>query len=200
VPPVPASDAILGAVPAPSGSWPARHRYGLLAAVVVLLTTIQTLNGQWSTDMWEHVAVVRELIARPFDPGHPLVLSDAAHPGFSPYTVVLGILGDLTGAGAIAVLSVAAVVNVVLLVLAFRLLVVEVTRNERAPFWALVFVLLLWGVTPYRYSGFFGLNSIGFVAPYPSTFATAAPSWWRAASPARVRWRSSSRSRWARRW
>ena len=29
------------------------------------------------------------------------------------------------------------------------------------------------GFSPYRYSGFFGLNSIGFVAPFPSTFATA---------------------------
>ena len=173
VPPVPASDSILGAVAAPSGTWPSRHRYALLATAVVVLTAIQTLNGQWSSDMWEHVAVVRELIARPGDPMHPLVLSDAAHPGFSPYTVALGVLGDLTGAGAIAVLSVAAVVNVVLLLLAFRLLVVEVTDNRRAPFWALLFVLVLWGFTPYRYSGFFGLNSIGFVAPFPSTLATA---------------------------
>jgi hypothetical protein len=173
VPPVPTSDAILGPVAGPAGGWPSRHRYGLLAGAVVVLTSIQTLNGQWSSDMWEHVAVVRELIAHPFDPMHPLVRADAPHPGFSPYTVALGVLGDLTGAGAIAVLSVAAVLNIVLLLLAFRLLVVELTDNERAPFWALLFVLLLWGFTPYRYSGFFGLNSIGFVAPFPSTFATA---------------------------
>lgn len=167
------TDPVLGPVMGPSGSWPARHRYALLAAAVVLLTTVQTLNGQWSTDMWEHVAVVRELIAHPFDPSHPLILSDATHPGYSPYTVLLGILGHLSGTGAIAILSVAAVVNVGVLLVAFRLFVLEVTENERAPFWALLFVLALWGFSLYRYSGFYGLNSIGFVAPYPSTIATA---------------------------
>jgi len=150
------------------------RRYVWLSVVVLLLVGSQTLNGQWSTDMWEHVAVVRELIAHPFDPVHPQILSDATHPGFSPYTVVLGGLGNLLGADAVTILSWAAMANVVLLLLAFRLLVIEVTGNPRAPFWALVFLLALWGFEPYRYSGFFGLNSIGFVAPYPSTFASAA--------------------------
>ena len=179
--PVPGGDerrrgdgATLGPVAAPHGGWPARHRYALLALVVTLLTGVQTLNGQWSTDMWEHVAVVRELIAHPFDPSHPQLLSDATHPGFSPYTVLLGILGHVFHAEALTVLSTAAVVNVVLLLVALRLLVVELTANRRAPFWALLSMLALWGISPYRYSGFFSLNSIGFVAPYPSTFATAA--------------------------
>ena len=147
VPPVPATDAILGAVAAPV------RRLARCATATrcspassLVLTAIQTLNGQWSTDMWEHVAVVRELIAHPFDPRHPLVLSDAAHPGFSPYTVVLGVHrrrdrrgrrhGALGGgdrqrrpccwrpSGSSCI---------------------EVTGNERAPFWALLFVLLLWG-------------------------------------------------------
>ena len=140
----------------------------------MLLVGFQTLNGQWSTDMWEHVAVVRELIAHPFDPSHPQILSDATHPGFSPYTVVLGALGNMLNADAVTMLSWAAIVNVALLLVAFRLLVIEATGNHRAPFWALVFMLALWGLAPYRYSGFYGLNSIGFVAPYPSTLATAA--------------------------
>jgi hypothetical protein len=169
---LPADDA-RGPVEAPGGHWVVRHRYWLLAGVVTALVTIQTLNGQWSTDMWEHVAVVRELIAEPVDPQHPQVLSDATHPGFSPYTVVLGVIGGVLDLSALTVLSVAAVVNVVLLLVALRALVVEATANQRAPFWALMFVLLLWGLRPYRYSGFYNLNSIGFVAPYPSTFATA---------------------------
>lgn len=149
------------------------HRYALLAAATVALTAVQTLNGQWSSDMWEHVAVVRELITRPFDPAHPQILSDAAHPGFSPYTVALGVVGGVTGTSALTVLSAAAVLNVALLLAAWHAFVVAVTENRRAPFWSLLFMLLLWGASPYRYSGFFGLNSIGFVAPFPSTFATA---------------------------
>ena len=49
----------IGPVPAPEGPWPVRHRYLLLATAVTVLTSIQTANGQWSSDMWEHVAVVR---------------------------------------------------------------------------------------------------------------------------------------------
>jgi alpha-1,6-mannosyltransferase len=164
---------VLGPVGARRETWLGRHRYGLLSLVVLLLVGSQTLNGQWSSDMWEHAAVVRELIAHPFDPTHPQLLSAATHPGFSPYTVALGLAGKGLGAGAVAVLSGAAVLNVALLLGALQRLVVEVTHNGRAPFWALVFLLALWGLEPYRYSGFFGLNSIGFVAPYPSTFATA---------------------------
>jgi hypothetical protein len=157
----------IGAVPAPTSSWPARHRYLLLATIVVILASIQTANGQWSTDMWEHVAVVRALIDDPFHATPGLSLLD------TPYTVTLGFLGNMIGANAVTVLSIAAVANVVLLLVAFRLFVVEATQNRRAPFWALMFLLLLWGPSPYRFSGFFNLNSIGFVLPFPSSFATA---------------------------
>jgi hypothetical protein len=151
----------------PPGRWLVRHRYLVLSTVVIALVSIQTANGQWSTDMWEHVTVVRGLIDDPFHVTHPLALLD------TPYTVALGFLGHVSGVSAVTMLSLAAIGNVVLLLIGLRLFVIEATRNRRAPFWALVFVLLLWGVSPYRFSGFFSLNSIGFVLPYPSAFATA---------------------------
>ena len=154
------------AVPAPDGGWLSRHRYAALAGVVSVLGLIQTLNGHWSTDMWEHVAVVRGLIDDPFRSTPPLTLLD------TPYTVTLGALGHAFGASAVTMLSFAAIANLLLLLVALRLFVIEATANRRAPFWALVFLLLLWGLSPYRFSGFFNLNSIGFVLPYPSTFAT----------------------------
>jgi hypothetical protein len=155
------------AVSAPDGGWLLRHRYAALAGVVLVLGLIQTLNGHWSTDMWEHAAVVRGLIDDPFRSTPPLSLLD------TPYTVTLGALGHVLGVNAVTILSVAAIANLVLFLVALRLFVVEATANQRAPFWALVFLLLLWGFSPYRFSGFFNLNSIGFVLPYPSTFATA---------------------------
>ena len=157
----------IGPVHAVEGGWAVRHRYLLLATAIVILTSIQTANGQWSSDMWEHVAVVRGLIDDPFSATAGLSLLD------TPYTVTLGILGHLLGVSAVTVLSVAAIANVLLLLGAFRLFVLEATQNGRAPFWALAFLLVLWGPSPYRFSGFFNLNSIGFVLPYPSAFATA---------------------------
>ncbi len=164
-------DRVLGPIDAAGGGWISRHRYLALSAVTVVGVAIQTANGQWSTDMWQHVAVVRELIARPFDPTHPLVRAATTHPNYSPYTVGLGLFGHVTGLGAVTVLSLAAVPNVVLLCAALWVFTVEITDNRRAPFWALLFMLLLWGFEPLRSSGLFGLNSIGFGAPYPSTFA-----------------------------
>jgi hypothetical protein len=149
------------------GRWLVIHRYLVLSTVVTVLASIQTANGQWSTDMWEHVAVVRGLIDDPLHLTHPLALLD------TPYTVALGVLGHLLGVSAVTMLSLATIGNVVLLLLGLRLFVIEATQNRRAPFWAVVLVLLLWGLSPYRFSGFFNLNSIGFVLPYPSAFATA---------------------------
>jgi alpha-1,6-mannosyltransferase len=153
--------------PIASGGLVVRYRYLVLATTVTVFGAIQTLNGQWSTDMWEHVAVVRRLIDDPFHTTPPLTLLD------TPYTVTLGALGHILGVNAVTILSVAAIANLVLLIVGLRLFVVEATANRRGPFWALVFLLLLWGFSPYRFSGFFNLNSIGFVLPYPSTFATA---------------------------
>src|SRR5262245_10627122 len=128
---------------------------------------VQTLNGQWSTDMWEHVAVVRGLIDDPFRTTPPLTLLD------TPYTVTLGVLGHLLGVDAITILSMAAIANLMLLFVVVRLFVVEATANERAAFWGVVLILLMWGFSRLGFRGFFNLNSIGFVLPYPSTFATA---------------------------
>ena len=46
--------------------------------------------------------------------------------------------------------------------------------NRTTALLLLVFTLLLWGVTPWRWSGFLSANSFGFGLPYPSAFATAA--------------------------
>ena len=154
-------------VPEPTGNWLVRHRYLVLASIVMVLVTIQTVNGQWSTDMSLHVSVVRALIDEPFRTTDPVAMAD------TPYTVTLGALGRLFGISAISVLSLAAVANALLLLVGLRQFVIEATQNRRAPFWALVFLLLLWGLSPYRFSGFFNLNSIGFILPYPSVFATA---------------------------
>ena len=150
-----------------------RHRYLILSALLLVLLTSQTLNQQWSTDFWEHSAVVRALAANLLHPQHPLLPVDAPHPYFSPYTLAVGALARLLGIGPIAALSIAAVANLLLFLLGFWLLVGRLVASRLAPFYALVFVLLLWGVTPWRWSGFLNLNSLGFGLPYPSMFATA---------------------------
>jgi hypothetical protein len=154
-------------------SFADRHRYLVLSSVIMVLMTSQTLNQQWSTDFWEHSAVVREFAAHLLHPRHPLLLVDVTHPDFSPYTLAVGALARLAGIGPIGALSVAAILNLVIFLVGFRLFVARLVANPLAPFYALMFVLILWGVSPWRWSGFLNLNSLGFGLPYPSMFATA---------------------------
>ena len=154
-------------------SFADRHRYLLASSVLVVLMSSQTLNQQWSSDFWEHSAVVREFSTHLLHPHHPLLLVDATHPYFSPYTLAVGMLARLVGIGPLGALSVAAILNLLFFLIAFRLFVTRLVTSPLAPFYALVFTLVLWGLAPWRWSGFLNLNSIGFGLPYPSMFAIA---------------------------
>jgi hypothetical protein len=71
------------------------------------------------------------------------------------------------------VLAVAGLVNLVLLLFAIRGFVASVSTIEFAPLLSLLFTLTAWGFNPWRWSGFFELNSLGTVLPLSSTFASA---------------------------
>ena len=145
----------------------------LLSAVLVAGMTVQTWGQRWSGDYWLHRAAVIELSLHPWSPDHPLTPSSAADPNLSPYTLVLGLAARVTGADAGDVLSVAALFNVVLLIVGLRLFVRRFSPAPLAPFWTLLATLFLWGIGPWRWSGYLNANSIGFGLPYPSMFAFA---------------------------
>jgi hypothetical protein len=147
--------------------------YLLIACAVGVLLTVQTLGQHWSSDFWEHAAAVRELARRPFAPQHPLLPVDLPHHSFSLYTWVLALLVRFVGVAPITALQLAALLNLVLLLVAFPRFVGAMTGSRRAAPFALVIVLLAWGPAAWRYSGFLNINSIGFVLPFPSMFAVA---------------------------
>ena len=131
------SDDPIAPVDGPGGPWLSRHRYWLLAGLVLIGVVSQTRNQQWTTDMWMHAAAVREFAAHPFHPGDPVISAVHDSAWLSPYTWVVGRLAALFDGNALTALSIAAVVNVALVLLAFRSFVIELTGNRRAPFYAL---------------------------------------------------------------
>jgi hypothetical protein len=156
---------------------PARDRARLLAVTLgaLALCAVYAWRGDFSSDFWEHVAVVRELSARPFSPKHPLLLVDATHAYFSPYHLAVALVARATGVSAISALAAAGLVNLVLLILAFRRFLVRLLpEGEAAAPYALVFVIFLWGNQPWMWSGFLHVGMLGYNVAYPSTFATAA--------------------------
>ncbi len=145
----------------------------VLAGVLALLLAVQTLNQQWSSDFWAHLATVRAIAERPWRPLQPFTGVDVSDPLLSPYMLLLGLAARWFHADPIGVLSIAGLFNLGLWLFAFRRFVLVLTANRGAPVWALLMTLCAWGIGPWRWSGYFNLGSIGFGLPYPSMFASA---------------------------
>src|SRR5262249_6960167 len=105
----------------------------------------QTSNRQWSQDWFLHAASVRELSVRPLHPHHPLLGTPTSDAEYSPYALVLGLISKVTGLGVVTVVSFAGLVNLVIFLIILPAFVRCFSRQPRAPAWALLFILLLWG-------------------------------------------------------
>jgi hypothetical protein len=159
----------------PLTSWLMKYRFAILCLLVFGVMCLHTRNQQWGGDFWEHSAVVRELATHILHPMHPELLLDAPHADYSPYTFVVALLARMLHSDAITALSIMGLVNLGLLFLGLRLFVFSIAPLHRSTtaFYTLVLTLFCWGYSPWYYSGFFHLGVLGYVLPYPSTFATA---------------------------
>jgi MacB-like periplasmic core domain len=148
------------------------HRYLILSAVLLVLIAGYTANGLAVSDFWEHAAVVRELAAHPLHPPNPILPVNAPHAGYSPYALALGLLSRFSDLSAVDASRVAGIFNVLLVLCTFGMFVRATFPAKHTDFYALLFVLFLWGFFPWYFSGFLHLNALGIVAASPSTFAT----------------------------
>ena len=155
--------------------WLVPLRFALLAVFLFLLMFLFALNGQWIADFWVHSAAVRELITNISDPSHHQLLLDVPFPGYSPYTLAVAFFGKLLNVEAISILSAAGILNLVLFILGLRMFVYATITNHKSSsaFYALLLTLFWWGFSPWYISGFFHIGVLGYVMPYPSTFAMA---------------------------
>ena len=87
----------------------------------------------------------------------------------------LGLLSSPGPLGWIVVttLSLVGIANLILFLFSLRLFVsaLFLENREATSFYALLFILFLWGMSQYSASGFFNLLSLSYTLPYPSTFA-----------------------------
>lgn len=152
-----------------------KYRFFILCLIIFGLMVFQTMNGQWAGDFWEHSAVVRELATHPFSPKHPLFLLDAPHSFYSPYSLGVALISRTTGLGTVTALSVVGIANLAFFLFSLKLFVSSLfpVNKEATSFYSLLFVLFLWGISQWRWSGFFNLLSLSYTLPYPSTFAAS---------------------------
>lgn len=136
---------------------------------------VQSTSGVLYGDFWEHSAVIQALIVNPFSPIHPLYALEAPHAFISPYHLFVAFFVKVTNLGLITSLNVFGVLNFCLLIFGFKFFIkgFVTDKAQYTLFYALLFILFLWGNQPWGFSGFFYFELLTDVLPYPSTFATA---------------------------
>lgn len=151
------------------------YRYSILVSFLFLKLLVFTTNGLWSGDFWEHSAVITSLIENPFHPKHPFFLLNAPHSFTSPYSLLLATFAKVFSLTSIETLSIFGLINFLLFSYGLKRfsLIVPNVSIENIAFYLLLLTLLLWGTNAWPFSGFFHLEIIGLVLPYPSTFAIA---------------------------
>ena len=151
-----------------------RHRLLLLSSLILVRYTLEaTSGGRWAGDFWEHSAVVNEFIARPFNPLHPQLSVQASHAFLNPYGLTVALVALATKTDAINTLAAFGVVNFTILVIGLRQFIatVDQPRAEGVTFYTLLLAMFLWGKEAWQFSGFYNVEILNDVLPYPSTLA-----------------------------
>lgn len=149
--------------------------YTVLGVVLFGVMGIRLLTGGHGGDFWQHASAVSELAANLSDPKHPQLAVDAPSPFVTPFALLVALPVRWFDLGAVDTLTASGLVNLTLLLWGLRRYIA--TREHTAPDGvatiALLLTLFAWGSDAWLYSGFLHLESLGYVLPYPSTFALA---------------------------
>jgi hypothetical protein len=143
---------------------------GLLLAAYVAICTGQRQNNL-GADAWEHHRAVLALTRHLWRPGNPTYASDLPSVRYSPYTVFWAVVCRTTGINPYAALSVAAVVNTILLVLGVWLLLGAFGEAAAAGAVLVVMVILYGGVPGWANS--YALADLPWQQVNPSAFSFA---------------------------
>lgn len=145
--------------------------YWLLAAALVLWSVAVAVQHTWTNDFLLHVGTVQALARDLLTPPDPMTGSGSGSPYYSPLVWLLAAAVRLTGLSPTALFGGLAVLNMVLLVWAFRRFCHRFTTSPTGAAVALLAMLFLWGLRPPVWSGFLSMRSLAEMLPYPSTTA-----------------------------
>jgi len=143
---------------------------GLLLVIYVAACTGQRDNVD-DADAWEHLRVLHALTVNLWHPGNPTFASDLPSVRYSPYFVGLAVLCRKTGLTPYSALSMAAVINTALLVVALWALLRAFDERPSAAAILLVMVAL-WGAAPH-YANSYALSDLPWHQVNPSAFSFA---------------------------
>lgn len=139
----------------------------LLVAYVGLCTGYRDNN--WGTDAWEHDRVVLALSQKFWHPGNPTYATDEPSVRYAPYTLVLALICRMSGATPHHVLSMAAVANTGLLIVAIGALL-SAYDMRRIGAYAIFLMVALYGSIP-GYANSLALADLPIHQLNPSAFS-----------------------------
>ncbi|NEY34792.1 hypothetical protein GTU99_21760 [Streptomyces sp. PRKS01-65] len=143
----------------------------LPSALLLVLLLLVIVRLPWAGDLGIHAATVERLRHSLTDPGNPLVDADTPSPYYSPWTLLLGVVAQVSGLSVFVVLRLGALAALGLLVTGVWRYARTLSAHRAAPALALPCLLLLWGTVPFAWSGFAGLHSLALTVAYPSVLA-----------------------------
>jgi hypothetical protein len=143
---------------------------GVALVAYVALCTVQR-NNALGADAWEHHRAVLALTRQLWKPGNPTYASDLPSVRYSPYAVLWAVVCRVTQVTPYTALSVAAVVNTILLVLGVCLLLRALGEAASAAAVLGVMVLLYGGVPAWANS--YALADLPWHQVNPSAFSFA---------------------------
>ena len=151
----------------------ATFAYVIVSCVVLgslaVIASMNMLLEPPNTDIWQHAASVRALIADFTDPSNPFVLSDESSRHYQPLWVLGAGAALLFGWSEWDVMRIAAYLSMLVLGLGVFFFAKTYFKSAWAPVVLLLVILFGWGLQP-SHTGHHSFRTLLYTAPYPATF------------------------------
>jgi len=119
------------------------------------------------SDIWEHVAVLKEWSQNIWEPQHPHTQAMAGSPRYTPLYMIYAILYGLGGLGSLDVVAFAGVLHTTVLLIALYFFCYRYFESPWAPVVALVVLFCFWG-QGWGWANAYDLRAYLLVSSYPS--------------------------------
>ena len=158
--------------------------YFLFAAfIVTAISAIHLFDPinvySYTRDVWHHTAAINALIESPFHALNPHVVSEDPSRTFTPWYLLMALIGRALDLNATQALGVSALLSMIALVSGLFLFANEYFKNKWAPLILLFTLLGAWGME-FDYIGLTNFETMVFSASYPAVIVLAAGffAWW----------------------
>lgn len=140
-----------------------------LQTFLFLFLSIAILKGSWQGDFWEHAAIIKQFSYSSTDT-HPLFNLKVPHAFYSPYLFALGYVVKFTALSTIGVLAIAGFINMAIFLYILPKFIQSFNLSRNIAFYTILFYVFYW-YFPLNFSGFYSINNLVNILPYPSTSA-----------------------------